>query len=362
MNIKVIFAAALGMVALSFAACSDDESGILPGPPDYMLEEKPTKGAYILTLHGNDSIWGQHANQVYVDLSDTLQQPILSRSWHLGFYCGNPARVTLNQSLSRVYPTGKTEFAAVSEADATVEGFPDLAGGMMSFPQDIAITDATDGDLEKTMFGDLSTNAAESEVFLLGEEEMYTVDWYKVKITALPEGYQMEYGRINDTTPKQVTIEKDAARTFVAFSLHSGKIVEVPDHWDLMWAKSIALTTMPNGKQILGPSSDVITSNRVGGVEVAQVMVVNPKEIRKEFENFAKADVANLEFTKNADLLGTDWRLSPMPNAVAPGPKSDRFYVFKDAEDNYFKLRFLHFCEADGGVRGEPVLEAAPLN
>ena len=364
MNRKFILASALCMAALSFSACSEDESDILPGPPDYELQEKPTEGAYILTLQGkvdDGTKDGEYANMVYVDLSAELQEPVSRTSWHLGFYCGEVSRVTLNQSMSRVYSTHKTDFAAVSVADAETEGFPDLAGGMMTFDNEHVITDATDGDLEKTAFGDLSTDAAQSEVFLLGAEGLDKADWYKVKVTAKGNDYWVEYGNINDNRAKQAIITKDPELSIIAFSLESGKVVTLPKQWDLMWSKSIALTTMPNGKRILGPSSDVVTSNRLGGVEVAEVHVENPQQIRETFEAFTKDGIEGLEFKNNADALGTDWRLTPMPNAIAPGPKADRFYVFKDTEGQYFKVRFLHFCEEDGGERGKPQLEAAPL-
>ena len=364
MNKKIIIASALCAAAFSFAACEEDESDILPGPPDYELSEQPTKGAYILNLQGkvDNTQQGVYANMVYVDLSEQKQDLVSRTSWHLGFYSGAPSRVTLNQSMSRVYSTGKVDWASVGMADAENELFPDLAGGMMTFPADQVITDATDGDLDKTVFGDIATDVAKSEVFLLASEGLSKSEWFKVKITAVADGYLMEYGKINDVQSKQVTIKKDAEQQFVAYSLTSEKIVALPQHWDLMWSYSIALTTMPNGKRILGPSSDVVISNRHGGVEVAEVHVSNPQQIRDEFEQFSREGVDTLTFTNHADALGTDWRLTPMPNAVAPGPRADRFYVFKDTEGKYFKVRFLHFCEEDGGERGKPMMEAAPLD
>ena len=361
---KFIFASALTLATLSFTACSDDESDILPGPPDYELEEQPTAGAFILKLQGkvdDGTMEGEYANMVYVDLSEQQQELVDRTSWHLGFYSGEVSRVTLNQSLSRAYSTGKVDFAAVTMADAEDENFPDIAAGMMNYPADKTISDDPQGDLNKTVFGDLSTDADKSEVFLLASEGLDKEKWFKVKVTAVEQGYQVRYGNISDAEGKQVTVAKDPKHLLVAFSLETGKVVEIPQHWDLMWSKSIALTTMPNGKRILGPSSDVVTSNRLGNVEVAEVHVENPQQIRETFEAFTKAGIEGLEFKNDADALGTDWRLTPMPNAIAPGPRADRFYVFKDAEGNYFKLRFLHFCEEDGGERGKPVMEAAPL-
>ena len=364
MNKKILFASSLLLAALSFTACEEDESHILPGPPDYELMEQPTKGAYILNLQGkvDNTQQGVYANMVYVDLSEQHQELVARTSWHLGFYSGETSRVTLNPSLSRVYSTGKVDFAAVTADDAQQEGFPDISGGMMNFPTDQIITDATDGDLEKTVLGDISTDASKSEVFLLATEGQNRSDWYKLKITAIADGYLMEYGNIGDVEAKRVTIKKNPDQLFVGYSLDHDKIVDLPQKWDLMWSYSIALTTMPNGKRILGPSSDVVTSNRHGGVEVAEVAVRNSQQIRDEFEQFSKAGIDTLTFTNHADALGTDWRLTPMPNAVAPGPKADRFYVFKDTDGKYFKVRFLHFCEEDGGERGKPMLEAAPLN
>ena len=364
MKTKFIFASALCLASLSFTACSDDESDILDAPPAYELQEQPTEGAFILSLEGKDEddpIDPTSANMVYVDLEGEEQHLVKRTSWHLGFYSGSKSHVVLNQSLSRAYSSGKTDFAAVTLKDVEGESFPDLAGGMMTFPKDHIITDATNGALEETVFGEITTDASKSEVFFVASEALERTDWFKVKVTAVAQGYRVEYGNINDVEPQQVTIKKDPKNLIVGFSLDSGKLVELPKRWDLMWSKAIALTEMPNGKLILGPSSDVVTSNRLAGVEVAVVTVNNPQQIKEEFEQFTKDGISGLEFKKDADVMGTDWRLTPMPGAIAPGPRADRFYVFKDAEGKCFKLRFLHFCEEDGGERGKPMMEAALL-
>ena len=142
----------------------------------------------------------------------------------------------------------------------------------------------------------------------------------------------------------------------MALSLETGKTVQLPTDWDLMWSSAMATTTMPNGKKILGPANDVVTSNRYDGVEAAEVKV---DEVCS-FEDFTRTQIDQVKFVKDADLMGTDWRVGGGPGS-SPGPKTDRFYVFKDKQGNYFKLRFIHYHEADGGVRGIPELEAAYL-
>lgn len=358
MKTKYIFASVLSTVALSFTACSDDESDILLEPPVY--EDEISQGAFGMKLQGKITEGPNKGDNymVYVDLSRQKQVQVDPNSWHIGFSSGNDSRVILNQSLTRAYSTGKTLFADVTEEDAKKEDFPDLSGGMMNFPNpnEFVITDDTDFDLNKTVFGTLATDASNSKVFLVASEKLSDRStWYKVQVTDLGDGYKVLYGNVNATQPTEVVIKKDNENPIIAFSLETGKKVQLPANWDLMWSSAMATTVMPNGKHILGPASDVVSSNRYQGVETAEVMV---EEVCK-FEDFNETHLDKVTFVKDADVLGTDWRLTPMPNAIAPGPKADRFYVFKDTEGKYYKLRFIHFCEADGGIRGIPELEAA---
>ena len=357
MKTKFIFASALTLASLSFTACSEDESDILLEPPVY--EDEVTEGAFGMKLQGiiADGPSKGDMYMVYVDLSKQEQVQVDPNSWHVGFSSGETPRVVLNQSLTRAYTTGKTKFADVTVEDAQAEGFPNLAGGMMDFPKDKMITDDTDRDLEKTVFGTISTDASTSEVFLVATAKLTDKSsWYKLKVTAAANGYMIEYGNINDAEPKTAIINKNTEKPIVAFSFETRKTVDIPSKWDIMWSSAMATTTMPNGKKILGPANDVVTSNRYDHVETAEVMIADVCT----FEDFTSEHVSKLNFVKDADLMGTDWRVGGGPGS-SPGPKSDRFYVIKDSQDNYFKLRFIHYHEADGGVRGMPEFEAAYL-
>ena len=358
MKRKFIIASALTLTSLSFTACSEDESDILLEPPVY--EDELTEGAFSMKLQGiiEDGPNKGENYMVYVDLSEQKQVQIDPNSWHLGFSSGKTAHVTLNQSLTRAYTTGKTNFADVTVEDANAEDFPNLAGGMMDFPKDKMITDDTDYDLDKTVFGDIPSEASQSEVYLVASaKQTDRSTWFKVKVTALANGYSIEYGNVNDTEAHTAVVNKNTENPLVGFSLETGKIVDLPKKWDILWSSAMATTKMPNGKNILGPASDVVASNRYAAVETAEVMVADVCT----FEDFTKDQLQQVTFQKEADVLGTNWRLTPMPDAIAPGPRADRFYVFKDTEGKYYKLRFIHFCEADGGIRGIPELEAAFL-
>ena len=350
MNFRFFLAAALCLSAFTFTSCSDDDEqdtmiGPCPGPET---------SAQKMILQGkvdNGTPEGTYANMVYVDLSSKTQHAVARQSWHLGFYCGEDFHVTLNQSLSRAWSTGKTDFAAVNVEDA--EKAPELSAGMMTFPSDIAITDDASRDLDKTIFGEIATEDAKAEVFLVATADWQDRStWYKVKVVRESNGYRVEYGNVKDPTPMTAKITKDSSKNFIGFSLTKNQVVDLPQNWDLMWSNAIALNKMPNGREILGPASDVIATNSYNHVETAMVMVAEAGK----YADFQKADLAKVKFQKEANVIGTGWRTAPMPNAT-PGPNADRFYIIKDADGNCYKLRFLHFCEEDGGERGCPELE-----
>lgn len=345
MNIKLILASAICLSAFSLSSCDDDEHYIDATEED---AEMVLQGKV-----GNDA----SANMVYVDFSTNQQHAVARRSWHLGFYCGEEFHVTLNQSLSRAWATEKTDFAAVTVEDA--EKAPNLAAGMMEFGTlaNVKITDDTSHDLNKTLFGTIESEPSKSKVFLLATEEMTQCNtWYKVKVTKTSNGYKVEYGRVNDQEPTVKEIAKDAEKTFIYFSLQNGKTVDVPEKWDIMWSSAMANNTMPNGRVIFGPASDVITTNSYKGVETAIVIV----DKVCSYDEFSMAHIKEVEFHKEADVIGTSWRTAPMPGST-PGPLFDRFYVTKGTDGRFYKYVFLSFCEEDGGERGLPELMFAAI-
>ena len=350
MKTKFLSMIALCVAAFSFVSCSEEEPG---GSEGGNGDNTNPTGTVKMTLEGkvdDGTKEGVYANIVYVNLEAQAQQQVARKSWHLAFYCGKDNRVVLNQALSRAVSSNMTDFAAVTVKEA--EAAPNLAGGMTDFPKDKLVYDDCSGDLNKTAFGEIAADPAKSEVFFLASGDMKDrATWFKVKVTAEGNGYKIEYGNVNDKTAKTAKISKASDNLFIGFSLETGKVVNLPAKWDLSWSYAMATTTMPNGKVFPGQAQDVITVNNHLNVETA---VVKINEVCS-YADFKKADLAKVKFQKEANVIGSDWRTPPMPNATA-GPKDDRFYVFKSG-NNFYKLHFLHFCEADGGERGRTELE-----
>lgn len=150
-----------------------------------------------------------YANMVYVDLSNNSQMQIDRKSWNLGFYCGDEFRVVLNSSYATVAAASeKTDFAAVTLEDA--QSAPNIAAGSMSEDFKAEWIDDVTGDLSKTAFGEISATDANNKVFFVASADNKTNTdgtenrslWYKVKVTRSGNGYKVEYGKVEDTTPK----------------------------------------------------------------------------------------------------------------------------------------------------------------
>ena len=118
----------------------------------------------------------------------------------------------------------------------------DAIGDAGMSTQSVPITDAADqaewiddvtGDLSKTAFGEISATDANNKVFFVASADNKTNTdgtenrslWYKVKVTRSGNGYKVEYGKVEDTTPKTVEITKDPIYSFIGLSLETGEQV-----------------------------------------------------------------------------------------------------------------------------------------
>lgn len=302
-----------------------------------------------------------YANMVYVDLSNNAQTPVNRKSWDLGFYCGDKYTVTLNSSYATVaVASGKSVFSEVTIEDANKAA--NIAAGPMTEEFSAAWLDAINGDLSKTAFGTISENDAENKVFFVVSEDNKKEDrnqWYKVKVNRKGEGYSVQYGKVGDSTSKTVGISKNPAYNIVGLSLETGNVMNAQPEgkkWDMVWCYGAAASNM-NGNIITSFGQDVISTNNIGGVETALVMVND----KITYDGFTLANINQIELLNTSDVIGNNWRVAPMPN-VSAGVKTDRFYILKDSFGNYYKIRFTKLgTSTDGTVRGRPEIEYALL-
>ena len=299
--------------------------------------------------------------QVYVDLSKDYQSKYKRDLWDLGFYNGNANRVVLNGS---VYMAAKeldvTDINSVNTQNVrhlfstvAVGTFNDANKEFIDFPS---------GDITKTAIAEIKENNDLNKVYLLnlGYEVGTMVPsvgsvaiagnergWKKVRFLLDNNKYKMQYANLDDTTFQELEISKNEAYNFTHFSFTENRTVTVQPpktDWDLNFT---VFTNLISGNGSYG-FSDYVLNNIHGGVKVYRVNVNQ----NTTYENFTEANINENLFENDQRTIGDSWRQVTEPQTLF----TDRFYILKDAENNYYKLRMLAFLNSSG-LRGYPKFE-----
>lgn len=268
--------------------------------------------------------------QAFVDLSKLIQTNVDKYTWDLGFYSGESYHVIVNgAAYVMARPLDKTDLNSVTAADTTgfsgdvsVPNFNPAAGAS-------AWIDDHTGDLTKTAFGTISGTDTENKVFII-KRDGEGRNWKKVRVLQHGDGFTLEYADIDATTFTSVEIAKDNAANFTFFDLDEGIATVEPDKdsWDISYS-TYAIRYPFSGTTIPYGFKDFITINRYN-TSAALVMTADIA-----YEDFGVDDIASLEMNAAIDALGDDWR-STQPLALY----ADRFFVLKDAQDHYYKIKF----------------------
>lgn len=299
-------------------------------------------------------------DQVYIDLSTELATHARRDSWDLGFYGGAHFRVAINGS---IYMAARnlnvTDIDAVTQA--SVSGFQNQVAIGTFNPENENYIDAPNGDITQTAIDAISENNEENKVYLvnLGYEVGTAAapngsvaitgnarGWKKIRILRSGNDYVLQYANLNSTTHQEVTVSKNEAYNFTFFSFNTNNVVNVEpekNKWDLNF------TVFTNVIENAGSYgySDFVVNNLKAGVKAYRINVTQSVN----YADFAKADVNDANFTDDQRIIGADWR-----DVFTGTAFSDRFYVLKDVDGNYYKIRMLGFL-SEGGVRGYPKFE-----
>lgn len=360
------------MLSLAFASCTSDDNAPLTGGEKEPEQEvvKPVETATVKANVGGPN----QPNQVYIDLSTNQQTTIKRDTWDLGFSSGSDFRVIINGSVKMaVKQLDTNDIDAVQQEDATVAvGYTTLSTlGYVDDPTG-KLTGAGNG--EGTAIAEVSATATNNKVYLvnLGFEVGNTAPsvgsvaldggargWMKIRVTRNGNDYVLDYAKINETTHKTITVSKANDYNFTYVSLTSGSKVNVQPkkaNWDLVFTGFT--NYYPSGNSnITYYFADYIATNMLGGTKV-YMQQTTAETLANDFNNFTKANVDDSKFSTSASdqrVVGDTWRVGGGPS-TKPSIKDDRFYVIKDVDGNYYKLKFLALTN-DAGERGNPVFE-----
>ena len=355
---KIIY---LSILVVLFTSCSKEEA---------FPEREYPNGE---TVFSNPEVGGANQpNQVFIDLSTEENTTAIRDSWDLGFYCTTDVfRVSLNGS---IYMATKaldfTDIDAVTEAD--VESLYFEVGIGTFDPENVNFVDDFDGDITQTAIAEITVNPTDNKVYLLNMGYSVGTDepdpgsvavagahrgWKKIRILRDGENYLLQYANIEDTTHQEITISKDEAYHFTHFSFateNTLNIEPIKTDWDLCF------TVFTN--EIVGYGTygftDFVLSNSKSNVMAYQIQEVDTDAdgaIDNPYSTFSQADIITDNFENSQRAIGSSWRIGGGPG-YSPAVKDDVYYVLKDTEGLFYKLKFLSLMN-DDGIRGHPQFE-----
>lgn len=359
---KILFCLLIGASFISQSCINDNEDPVLVTKSD---------GARVDPDVGGPT----QPNQVWFDLGTETEILTKRSNWDLGFYSGNEFKVILNSSI--MMAAGKIEGATnidlVTEASvATLKTQVQVANFN---PSNVNYIDDVKGNIPVgyTAIEDIKANDSDNAVYLVNMgKEVYNGSvpvgsvvtggddrgWMKVQVVRSGTGYKVKYAALNSTSHKELSINKNATYNYNFVSLKNNSEVSIQPEkkrWD------ICFTVFTN--TITGAGSyiyaDFVTLNNVGGAAAYEVVVPSTSSGVEAYTNFKTSDIDQSKFISNDQrVIGSNWRNPVGANGLEV--YGDRFYVVKDAEGYFFKLRFTRITNT-AGERGRPQFEYKPL-
>lgn len=298
-----------------------------------------------------------YPNKVFIDLSANRQSAVIRTAWDLGFYTGSEDfRVILNSSSAMMAKQlNKNDLNAVSAADTI--GFSSEVAFSQAAPttSSLAYIDYPNGDLSRTAIAAISATSSDSKVYIINRgtgvgNPAPARGWKKVRIIRNTSGgYTLQHADIAATSFSTIDIAKDDVSFFKYISFENGVTTVEPARkkWDITWTYFSNVTNFGAG-EVPYLFQDIILINR--NVQVAKVMVAT-----KAFADFSEADIAGQTFLTTQNAIAADWRSGGGPG-VSPAVRADRYYIIKDGDNNYYKIRFTALTQ--NGERGYPAFES----
>jgi hypothetical protein len=345
------------LFVISLASCSVDNSNIQP--------IQPLPGAVFGTDEYPLNVGGSNEqNQVYVDLKTTEANTVARDSWDFGFYSGEGFHVVINGSLAMAVKQLET-------TDITLAQSQDLTVAVGTFdPNNMAYIDNPHGYLTETAFGTLATSEAEAKVYLVNMG--YTVPtvpaaagsvnvagasrgWKKVKIWVEGEAYKIQFAELKSAAYTENTIAKEPLYNHTFFSMTANATVKaepVKADWDMVFTtftNEVFSENVSSGSYFF---ADYVLINSKAGVTAIKI-----EGDGTDYKNFSLAtlETGDFAFSDDQRVVGENWR-----NVIDKVVFSNVFFVIKDSEDNYYKVKFISMVSS-AGERGFPVFEYETL-
>jgi hypothetical protein len=295
---------------------------------------------------GQASLGPVYENQAYFDLESNLEVASSSiLDWDLSFE-SNTGGWTIRLNSSKFMLAGNSrDTLFTNELNAE-----DLD---MKF-------DASDGNPDSTALADcfeVSEDSTWSKRFVYlvdrgSDPQGNPLGYKKIQLEIYGEDFLLRIADQDNSGDTIVLITREPEMDLVYYSFDTGMkdIAPQPDHWSLFFTRYTTMLVTDEGEDY--PYLVVGVLLNPNGVAAARDTV-------HDFLALDIDDVASLEFTNQADVIGYDWKYYNFDAGVYT-IVPDQNYVIRDRDGFFYKLRFVDFY-SDQGVKGYPTFEYVRL-
>lgn len=373
---KILYCLLVGASFISQSCINDNEDPVSVAKIEGAIADPRVGGA-------------TQPNQVWIDLSETdpitkgpVQKLTRRTDWDLALYSGPEFKVVLNSSIMMAAAKipNVTDFSQVTEA--TVSTLKNQVQVANFNPANEVYIDDVKGNFPSgyTAIEEIKANDSENAVYLVNMgKEIYNGSvplgsvatggdsrgWKKVQIIRSGEGYKVKSADIDGNNYFEITVAKNALYNYNFISLKNKNEVSIQPEkkkWDLCF--TVFTNTIAGAGSYI--YADFVTINNIGGTGAYEVIVPAGTSGVEAYNNFKTSDINSSKFIYNDQrVIGSNWRNPVGTNGLEV--YGDRFYILKDPNGYYFKLRFTRLTKAntdDQGVkdeRGFPSFEYKPL-
>ena len=321
------------LTVILLKSCFKEEDPIPPHEQGDLEEGQAALGSY-------------YENQVYFDLYRNMEVASSSiLDWDLCFESASGGwTIRLNSSKSMLAGnSGDTVFSAELKQE-------DLD---MRF-------DKSDGNPDSTALANwfsISEDSAWSNryVYLLdrGSDPLGNLLGQKqLQFDMQSDHFVMRHANADNSQDTTIHIARDPSMDQVFYSFESGivNIAPPPEQWSLLFTRYTTMLVTEEGDDY---------PYLVVGVLLNPNSVAAVRDTIHDFMEMNLEDVADLDFTSQADVIGYDWKYYNFDAGVYT-IVPDMNYVIRDRQGYYYKLRFVDFYSFEG-VKGYPTFEFVRL-
>ena len=201
------------------------------------------------------------------------------------------------------------------------------------------------------------------EVYILNRGAAFPAEesFYKIQFVSKTEtSYTFKYAHIESAEAIEKTVERSPVYVNQYFSFETGELASfepIIDNWHFFFSPYIGwYETLTAGVYSPYNVKGVMINNE-GGVRVAKIDDENIV-----YEDISLSDAQAMEFTDFKGVIGSNWKKIPTTENPVYEMDTDKKYIFKLNDGNYYKMRFLDYYSSDTGEQGFTSFEMLLLN